>query len=291
MTGVFERRAARLPLAAWGVVAMLSALALACAALPACGQSGAAQTGIQAGTQTASSPSNWRMVGPFGGNARALAYDPSDPDHILAGTGAGALFDSTDNGLHWRPFAQLGPDHDLTLQALAFDPAHPGTIYAGGWSITGSGGGFFLTRDGGRSWSEPAALRGKSIQALALSPSDPQMLVAGRARRALPQSGRRRELGADHARGRSRPEELRVRGHRSARSADHLRGNLAPALEDDRRRPALEHRPQRGHRRFRCLFHRSRPRPSGDGLRQRVLGNLPQRRRRSAVSQGAGNPR
>ncbi len=120
----------------------------------------------------------WTSLGPFGGNARALAYDPSAPDHILLGSGGGALFDSRDGGAHWRPFAHLGPGHELMLETLAFDPTHSETIYVGGWSITGSGGSFFLTRNGGRSWTEPAALRGKSVQGLAIAASDPRVLVA-----------------------------------------------------------------------------------------------------------------
>ena len=39
-------------------------------------------------------------MGPFGGNARALAYDPSSPDHILLGSGGGALFESRNGGTH-----------------------------------------------------------------------------------------------------------------------------------------------------------------------------------------------
>jgi photosystem II stability/assembly factor-like uncharacterized protein len=121
----------------------------------------------------------WHLLGPFGGNARALAYDPFQPDHILLGSGAGSLFDSTDNGRHWHFFAQLGSGYDLMLENIVFDPAHRGTIYAGAWSITGAGGGLFLTRDGGKSWSEPAGLRGKSIQAIAVAASDPRILVVG----------------------------------------------------------------------------------------------------------------
>ncbi len=65
------------------------------------------------------------------------------------------------------------------LEKVAFDPLHPSTIYVAGWSISGSGGSFFITRDGGQSWAEPASLKGKSIQALALAPSDPRILIAG----------------------------------------------------------------------------------------------------------------
>jgi photosystem II stability/assembly factor-like uncharacterized protein len=121
----------------------------------------------------------WQMMGPFGGNARALAYDPFQPDHILLGSGAGALFDSIDNGRHWRPFAHLGSGYDLMLENIAFDPEHRGTIYVGAWSITGAGGGLFVSHNGGRSWSEAQALAGKSIQAIALAASDPHVLVVG----------------------------------------------------------------------------------------------------------------
>ncbi len=123
--------------------------------------------------------SRWRLAGPFGGNARTLAYDSSYPDHILLGSGGGAVFESLDNGMHWRPLAQLGSGHDLMLQSIVFDPSNSQTIYAAGWSITGSGGGVYVTHDGGQSWSEPEALRGKSVQALAVAQSDPQTLVAG----------------------------------------------------------------------------------------------------------------
>jgi photosystem II stability/assembly factor-like uncharacterized protein len=121
----------------------------------------------------------WHAVGPYGGNARALAYDPANPDHILLGSGAGALFESLDGGKNWKHFAHLGPGHELMLENIAFDPTRPATIYVAGWSVTGSGGGFFVSRNGGRNWSEPAALRGKSIQALALADSLPGTLVVG----------------------------------------------------------------------------------------------------------------
>jgi hypothetical protein len=120
----------------------------------------------------------WQMLGPFGGNARSLAYDPSNPDHILLGSGAGAVFSSADGGRHWTSFA-LGAGHDLMVKSIVFDPKRTGSIYVAGWSITGSGGGFFVSRDRGRSWTEPSALQGKSIQALALTDSVPGMMVAG----------------------------------------------------------------------------------------------------------------
>ncbi len=121
----------------------------------------------------------WHTMGPYGGNARALTYDPANPDHILLGSGAGALFESNDGGRHWKHFAHLGLGSDLMLENIAFDPARPSIIYVGGWSVTGSGGSFFVSRNGGLSWGEPAGLRGKSIQAIALADSIPGTLIAG----------------------------------------------------------------------------------------------------------------
>jgi photosystem II stability/assembly factor-like uncharacterized protein len=128
---------------------------------------------------SACASAQWRSLGPYGGNARALAFNPRYPDHVLLGSGAGTLFESLDNGRSWRPFAHLGAGDELMLENVAFDPLVSSTIYVAGWNVSGSGGGFFVTRDGGRSWSEPAALKGKSIQALALSESDPRILIVG----------------------------------------------------------------------------------------------------------------
>ena len=121
----------------------------------------------------------WRPIGPYGGNARALAYDPAQPDHVLLGSGAGTLFESKDGGRHWQYFAHLGFGQDLMLENIAFDLSRPGVIYVAGWSVTGSGGGFFVSRNGGRSWQQAMSLRNKSIQALALADSVPGMLIVG----------------------------------------------------------------------------------------------------------------
>ena len=76
-------------------------------------------------------------------------------------------------------FARLASVSELMLENSVFDPAPRGTICVGGWSIRGSGGGLFVTRDGGRSWSGPASLDGKSIQAIAVAASDSRILVVG----------------------------------------------------------------------------------------------------------------
>ncbi len=50
----------------------------------------------------------WRSLGPYGGNARALAFNPPYPDHVLLGSGAGTLFESLDGGRRWSYFRAPG---------------------------------------------------------------------------------------------------------------------------------------------------------------------------------------
>lgn len=128
---------------------------------------------------SATALAQWTSIGPFGGNARALAYDPFNPDHVILGS-AGALFESIDGGKHWAHFAHLGGSESLMFEDIAFDPSQPKTIYVAGWNVDGSGrGGFFITRDAGKTWHEPDGMKDKSLQALAIAASDPHTIVVG----------------------------------------------------------------------------------------------------------------
>jgi photosystem II stability/assembly factor-like uncharacterized protein len=121
----------------------------------------------------------WAPVGPEGGDVRALAYDPKNPDRILLGTSAGQLFQSTDRGNTWSRYADLGRE-DYVLDNIAFDPTDSKIVYIAAWTMdTVNDGDIFKSKDGGKSWSKLAAMRGKSVRALELAPSDPKILVAG----------------------------------------------------------------------------------------------------------------
>jgi photosystem II stability/assembly factor-like uncharacterized protein len=124
--------------------------------------------------------SDWRMIGPEGGNVRSLAFDPSNPDFILLGTSAGQIFSSRDGGASWQLFANFRLGDDYVFDHIVFDPTNPKTIYVAGWGLFNDNeGGVFRSDDGGKTWKELPGTHGKSIRALAMAPSDHNTLVIG----------------------------------------------------------------------------------------------------------------
>lgn len=118
-------------------------------------------------------------MGPDGGDARSLAYDAHNPDHILLGTSAGQMFSSIDAGHTWSRLARLGGD-DYVLDHISIDPQNSDRIYVSAWSLSGQQiGEVFRTRDGGRNWETLPAMHGKSIRAMAMYKGDSRVLVAG----------------------------------------------------------------------------------------------------------------
>jgi len=82
----------------------------------------------------------------------SLALDPTDTSVVYAGTGAfvgggQGVYKSADGGETWSPANRGMLDYRIT--ALAVDPAHPQTIYAGADS-----GEFFKSTDGGQTWND-----------------------------------------------------------------------------------------------------------------------------------------
>jgi photosystem II stability/assembly factor-like uncharacterized protein len=121
----------------------------------------------------------WQVLGPDGGDARSLAYDAHNPDHILLGTSTGQMFSSNDGGRTWSRLARLGGD-EYVLDHIAVDPQDPNKIYVSAWSSSGQQiGEIFRTRDGGASWQTLPAMHGKSIRAMAMFKGNSNVLVAG----------------------------------------------------------------------------------------------------------------
>lgn len=136
-------------------------------------------SGVWLRAQTVQAQEDWSTVGPAGGDARAFAAVPDDPNHLYLGTTDSWLYESTDSGASWHRLAKMPGSSSFVLDHILVDPTAPATIYVAAWRADSPGGGFWVTHDGGRTWSESAALHGQSIFALAQAPSDPHILIAG----------------------------------------------------------------------------------------------------------------
>jgi photosystem II stability/assembly factor-like uncharacterized protein len=121
----------------------------------------------------------WSPVGPAGGDARAFAAIPGQPNHLYLGTTDSWIYESQDRGASWRRLAKLDAADDLVIDNIVVDAADPSTIFAGAWRIEQPGGGLWISHDNGNSWKTVQDLRGQSIFALAQAPSNPRILIAG----------------------------------------------------------------------------------------------------------------
>ena len=122
----------------------------------------------------------WTPVGPEGGDARSLAYDPNNPDHVFLGTSTGTIFHSVDAGRRWARFAHLGAGTSYVIDHIVIDPLNSDHLYAAAWSLESHRAGeLFTSSDAGKTWRITPAMHGKSIRALCLAPSDPSVIVIG----------------------------------------------------------------------------------------------------------------
>lgn len=119
----------------------------------------------------------WETVGPAGGDARAFASVPGQPDHLYLGTINSWLYESLDGGANWNRLAKLDDSDHLILDHILVDSADPATIFVAAWKD--GEGGLWVSHDRGRSWSEVEGLHGQSIRSFAQAPSDSKLLFAG----------------------------------------------------------------------------------------------------------------
>ncbi len=122
--------------------------------------------------------SSWTAVGPAGGDARAFAFIPGEPQHLFLGTTNSWLYESLDAGATWHRLAKLGSADGYVLDHIVVDSANPSTMYVGAWKDS-DGGGLWISHDAGHTWQESADFKGQPVYALAQAPSDPHILFAG----------------------------------------------------------------------------------------------------------------
>jgi photosystem II stability/assembly factor-like uncharacterized protein len=115
--------------------------------------------------------SEWTIADLPGGDVRSLAIHPDDPDHLLAGTATGQIFQSTDGGGSWHlPGVRL-PFRGWVVSDLVFDPDEPALVWAALRGAWGQDGLIALSTDGGATWkSRSGGLPGRQVYALAVAP-------------------------------------------------------------------------------------------------------------------------
>lgn len=134
----------------------------------------------------------WKNIGPMptgagdSGRMTAVAVDPSDASHWLAGAATGGIFESRDAGANWTPRTDGQPT--LASGAIAFAPGNPKIVYAGTGESGFSGGSFaglglLKSVDGGTTWTliQSTNLVRASVSAIRVHPSDPNTFVAATA--------------------------------------------------------------------------------------------------------------
>lgn len=123
--------------------------------------------------------SAWLPYGPDGGDARAFAADPSDPNHIYLGSLTGAIYDTHDGGKSWMRLAAVGKRDDLALDNIIVDPTNPKHVLVGAWVLDRADGGLYVSQDGGKTWASNPQMAGHSVRAMTMAPSDPKTIVIG----------------------------------------------------------------------------------------------------------------
>jgi len=119
-------------------------------------------------------------VGPDGGDARSLAYDPRNPEHIFLGTSTGTIFHSLNHGKNWKRLAHVGTKDNSVIDHIVIDPRNSDHIYVAAWDWRSHHAGDLLhSVDGGSTWKATPAMHGESIRAIAIAAADPKILVVG----------------------------------------------------------------------------------------------------------------
>ena len=121
----------------------------------------------------------WRTVGPDGGDARSLVSVPGHPEHLYLGTALSTIYESGNGGESWKRLSRLDPADDLVIAHIVIDRADASRILVAAWRFDKPEGGLYVSHDAGRTWSEDPALKDKPVFALAESPSDPKIFIAG----------------------------------------------------------------------------------------------------------------
>lgn len=119
----------------------------------------------------------WEVVGPMGGDVRAVAIDPKDPDRLYISTLDGQIHISTDAGKSWQLLVNLN-EPLLVIDNLRVDRVDSSRIYAAG-NRGNEAGGFYYSTDAGKSWTEAKELKDQAIHSFTQADYDAKVLFIG----------------------------------------------------------------------------------------------------------------
>ena len=108
-----------------------------------------------------------------GESVRALAFAPSDPRVLAAGTLTG-VFLSKDSGRSWTRISRASYPDLRNIESLAFDPKDPRVIYAGTWHLA------WRTQNSGSTWGmvHRGMIDDSDVMTLTIDPRNRRTLVA-----------------------------------------------------------------------------------------------------------------
>lgn len=120
---------------------------------------------------------SWQIVGPSGGDIRALAIDPKDKTRLFATTLDSQVYMSKDAGKSWSYLVTFNRPQ-ITLDNIIVDNSNSNNIYVSGHRHKEPGG-FWRSKDGGETWKESKDLKNESMHALTQSEKDPNIMMVG----------------------------------------------------------------------------------------------------------------
>lgn len=120
----------------------------------------------------------YKRPGPVDGVTKVITVNPANAAHVLMGLGAEraetprgyGIFASRDGGKTWKKLALP----DVASYSILFNPKDPKIVYA---SFLGDG--VYKSKDGGETFRKIQDNRLKYTYRMAMSPSDPNVLLAG----------------------------------------------------------------------------------------------------------------
>lgn len=119
----------------------------------------------------------WQIIGPNGGDVRAVAIDPKDKNRLYISTLDGQVHTSGDGGRTWQFLVNFNRPL-LILDNLKVDERDSSVIYTSGHRHQEPGG-FFKSIDGGATWKESKELKNEAIHAMTQSVSNPNVIIVG----------------------------------------------------------------------------------------------------------------